>query len=229
MYFSSSSYYFFSLRFKRSKHPNLKHINHILPIGQETKFHTSVGLMHVIEKLLPITLDCLRKITKTWSGLIFFQVLGPFFGNTRLDKKRRPAVALSAVVRFEGDRASLTSFTGNTTGHCGCMEVRHKPWESIEPPQVMEPETRKAISPLTYYYYPLTHYPFHSLSISCSSNVSSVRESLHPSRTPSQTHIVIQSGHHKSYNNDKVDFPMHDTCHIKLYCLLEVYLSRYRV
>lgn len=107
-----------------------------------------------------------------------------FFGNTRLDKKRRPAAALSAVVRFEGDRASLTSFTGNTTGHCGCMEVRHKPWESIEPPQVMEPETRKAISPLTYYYYPLTHYPSHSLSISCSSNVSSVRESLHPSRTP---------------------------------------------
>jgi hypothetical protein len=106
------------------------------------------------------------------------------------------------------------------------MEVRHKPWEIIEPPQVMEPETRKAISPLTYYYYPLTHYPFHSLSISCSSNVSSVRESLHPSRTPTQTHIVIQSGHHKSYNNDKVDFPIHDTCHIKLYCLLQAYLSR---
>jgi len=162
--------------------------------------------------------------------IFFFLILGSVFGNTRLAKKRggqQQLLALWCVLR--GDRPSLTSFTGNTTGHCGCMEVRHKPWESIEPPQVMEPETRKAISPLTYYYYPLTHYPLYSLSISCSSNVSSVRESLHPSRTPSQTHIVIQSGHHKSYNNDKVDFPMHDTCHIKLYCLLEVYLSRYRV
>lgn len=229
MYFSLSSHYPFSFTFKPSQHPNLQHTNHILPIGEETKFHASVGLRHVSEKLLPITLECLRKITETWWGITFFQVLGSVFGKTRLAKKRRPAAALSALVRFEGDRASLTSFTGNTTGHCGCMEVRHKPWESIEPPQVMEPETRKAISPLTYYYYPLTHYPFHSLSISCSSNVSSVRESLHPSRTPSQTHIVIQFGHHKSYNNDKVDFPMHDTCHIKLYCLLEVYLSSYRV
>jgi hypothetical protein len=56
-----------------------------------------------------------------------------------------------------------------------------------------------------------------------------MRESLHPSALRFQIHIVIHSGHHKSYNNDKVDFPMHDICHIKLYCLLEVYLCWYRV
>jgi len=28
--------------------------------------------MQVSEKLLPITLECLRKITKKWSELIFF-------------------------------------------------------------------------------------------------------------------------------------------------------------
>jgi len=65
MYFSSSSHHLFSLKFKRSQRPNLKHINHILALEQETKFHTSVGPMHVSEKLLPITLECLRKITKT--------------------------------------------------------------------------------------------------------------------------------------------------------------------
>jgi hypothetical protein len=167
------------------------------------------------------------------SELLFFESWLSFRKQRRAKTRGQQAVRNTGV-HFHGDseyrgRPSLTSFTGSTTGHCGCMEVRHKPWENIEPPQVMEPETRKAISPLTYYYYPLTHYPFRSLSISCSSNVSSVRESLHPSRTPSHTHIVIQSGHHKSYNNDKVDFPMHDTCHIKLYCLLVVYLSRYRV
>lgn len=51
-----------------------------------------------------------------------------------------------------GSVPSLTSFTGNTTPHptwspfgvsCGYMKGRHKPWENIEPIQVMELETRK--------------------------------------------------------------------------------------